>query len=178
MCEWGDVVIGSIAISMRYLLNLNPHTYVWLYYTVLCTTVSGASSSSNSSSSSSSCSSSGGGGEVRVITGGSDEFLRGYRLTGSADPATTSTSTSSSSSLSKDPSVQKTFLGDEENVLEYFGSLTRTAVVAQQGAIEKCSGLHINSAGTILAAQSTGKVIEVASLSDSISCHVIFYHVI
>jgi hypothetical protein len=99
-----------------------------------------------------------------VITGGADEFLRGYRLTGTVDPATASSSSSSSSSLSKEVSVQKAFLGDEENVLEYFGSLTRTAVVAQQGAIEKCSGLHINSAGTILAAQSTGKVIEVPTL--------------
>ena len=96
-----------------------------------------------------------------MITGGADEFLRGYRLTGTVDSATTSLS----SSLSKEASVQKAFLGDEENVLEYFGSLTRTAVVAQQGAIEKCSGLHINSAGTILAAQSTGKVIEVPTLS-------------
>lgn len=144
---------------MFFLLHRNPHTYTWLYCTILFTTVIGASSSSSSSSSS------GGGVEVRVITGGSDEFLRGYRLTGTgtADPATTSSSSSSS----------KTFLGDEENVLEYFGSLTRTAVVAQQGAIEKCSGLHINSAGTILAAQSTGKVIEVASLSDSFLCHII-----
>ena len=106
-----------------------------------------------------------------MITGGADEFLRGYRLTGTVDPATAtaSSSSSSSSSLSKEVSLQKAFLGDEENVLEYFGSLTRTAVVAQQGAIEKCSGLHINSAGTILAAQSTGKVIEVPNLSCLVS---------
>ena len=121
--------------------------------------------------SSSGSSSSGGGGEVRVITGGADEFLRGYRLTGTTDPASTSSSTS------KEPSGQKTLLGDEEDVLEYFGSLTRTAVVAQQGAIEKCSGLHINSAGTILAAQSTGKVIEVANLSHLTEYHHMKYHV-
>ena len=119
-----------------------------------------------------------------MITGGADEFLRGYRLTGTVDPAT-ATASSSSSSLSKEASVQKAFLGDEENVLEYFGSLTRTAVVAQQGAIEKCSGLHINSAGTILAAQSTGKVIEVPTqscpvlsrLSDLVTYHVTWHRV-
>ena len=53
-------------------------------------------------------------------------------------------------------------LSDDENVLEYFGALKRTAVLAQQGSIEKCSGLHINSAGSLLAAQSTGKIVEVS----------------
>ena len=89
--------------------------------------------------------------DVRVITGGADELLRGYRL---------NTHTHTQSGEVKD-AERKTLLGDDETVFEYFGAIKRTAVLAQQGSIEKCSALRINSAGTLLAAQSTGKVVEV-----------------
>ena len=58
---------------------------------------------------------------------------------------------------------KKVFLGDDECLFEYFGALKRSAGVALgQGGIEKCSGLYINTAGTLLAAQSTGKIVEVS----------------
>ena len=91
---------------------------------------------------------------IRIYTGGADELIRGYRL------ATHTAHTDDGQK--KETSFQGTFLGDDENVLEYFGALKRTAVLAQQGSIEKCSGLHINSAGSLLAAQSTGKIVEVS----------------
>ena len=51
-------------------------------------------------------------GGIRVVTGGSDELLRGYRLVN----ATTSTTTSSSSSSSSSSDQQhRVFLGDNDN---------------------------------------------------------------
>lgn len=104
--------------------------------------------------------------DVRVITGGADELLRGYRL---------NTHIHTQSGDVKD-AERKTLLGDDETVFEYFGAIKRTAVLAQQGSIEKCSALRINSAGTLLAAQSTGKVVEVGdSLRSAVlHCAVLF----
>jgi hypothetical protein len=79
-------------------------------------------------------------------------LLRGYRLAGSGGK-------------SADGSENKVLLGDEENLLVYYGALKRSAGATQGlGGIEKCSSLHVNSAGTLLAAQSTGKIVEVCSL--------------
>ena len=94
---------------------------------------------------------------IRIYTGGADELIRGYRLA-----THTTAHTEEGQKKEKESTFQGTFLGDDENVLEYFGALKRTAVLAQQGSIEKCSGLHINSAGSLLAAQSTGKIVEVS----------------
>lgn len=99
--------------------------------------------------------------DVRVITGGADELLRGYRL---------NTHIHTQSGEVKD-AERKTLLGDDETVFEYFGAIKRTAVLAQQGSIEKCSALRINSAGTLLAAQSTGKVVEVGDSLRSAVLH-------
>jgi hypothetical protein len=104
--------------------------------------------------------------DVRVITGGADELLRGYRL-----------STHTQSGEMKD-AERRTLLGDDENVFEYFGALKRTAVLAQQGSIEKCSALRINSAGTLLAAQSTGKVVEVGRCLSLICCIALLHRVV
>ena len=67
-----------------------------------------------------------------------------------------------SQTLGGDEKEKKVFLGDEEKLFEYFGALKRSAgAILGQGGIEKCAGLHINTAGTLLAAQSTGKIVEV-----------------
>ena len=94
-----------------------------------------------------------------MFTGGADELLRGYRMTG------TGTGTGLDS---EGKEKEKTaFLGDEETLFEYFGAIKRSAgVTLNQGGIEKCSGLHINTAGTLLAAQSTGKIVEIYRLRD------------
>jgi hypothetical protein len=88
--------------------------------------------------------------DIRIITGGADDLLRGYKL----------------NTDKTDENLQKTvFLGDEENVLVYYGAIKRTAGVTQgPGGIEKCASLHINSAGTLLAAQSSGKIVEVCMI--------------
>ena len=68
-----------------------------------------------------------------------------------------------SQTLGGDEKEKKVFLGDEEKLFEYFGALKRSAgAILGQGGIEKCAGLHINTAGTLLAAQSTGKIVEVS----------------
>ena len=68
-----------------------------------------------------------------------------------------------SQTLAGDEKEKKVFLGDEEKLFEYFGALKRSAgAILGQGGIEKCAGLHINTAGTLLAAQSTGKIVEVS----------------
>jgi hypothetical protein len=103
--------------------------------------------------------------DVRVITGGADELLRGYRL---------NTHTQSGEVMDAE---RKTLLGDDETVFEYFGALKRTAVLAQQGSIEKCSALRINSAGTLLAAQSTGKVVEVGHCLSLLRCVALLHRV-
>jgi hypothetical protein len=78
-----------------------------------------------------------------LFTGGSDEFIRGYRTKAKGGEA---------------PSV-----GDEEEVLEYIGCVARNTT----GANDKCVSLSLTtfhnspSIPMLLASQSSGKLIEV-----------------
>ena len=76
-----------------------------------------------------------------VLTGAADELVRGYRL-----------STSSSAATSD--------LGEDSvRVIEFYGSVERQP--GGNGSYDKCAGLTFNPAGTLLAAQSSGKIVEV-----------------
>lgn len=74
----------------------------------------------------------------RVITGSSDDIMRGYRLT------------------TKGSSEVDASNGSEENILEYYGAIRR-------GSTDKCASLVSNSQGNLLAAQSSGKIVEVTT---------------
>ena len=114
-------------------------------------------------SSSSSGGGSGSGVSALIMTGAADELLRGYRLcSGAAAPA--DSEKSSSSKGKKDmPAGAGVGAGDEDTmrVIEYYGCLERGT---GQGS-DKCAGLSFNPAGNLLAAQSSGKTIEVLPLS-------------
>lgn len=73
-----------------------------------------------------------------LVTGASDEWLRGYVV---------STDTEGGGSA---PS-----LGDDQQVLRFGGALRRDA-----GASDKCVAVEFSACGTVLAAVSTGKVID------------------
>ena len=79
-----------------------------------------------------------------VITGAADELLRGYRLC------------STGSSKSEEDSTEE----GSQNILEHYGSLERQQAGA--GGIDKCASLSFNAAGNLLAAQSSGKTVEVS----------------
>lgn len=79
---------------------------------------------------------------VSIVTGSSDEFIRGYRLKAQSSDAVTGAD-----------------LGEEQDVLEYYGCAVRGCPT------DKCTGLFFNSTGALLAAQSSGKTIEVLFVS-------------
>ena len=81
-------------------------------------------------------------GGVLIVTGAADELLRGYILVKNV--------------LSKSPD-------NENDVLQYIGCMER-----QNGSIDKCASIIINNNGNLLAAQSSGKIIEVILLQKSI----------
>ena len=100
---------------------------------------------------------------VRVVTGGADELLRGYRLAvsgtkaGSAQSgAAVSTGKKGGASGVGGEDEKRVFLGDEETLLVYFGCVRRDG----SASTDACRGLHVSPAGTLLAAQSAGKVVE------------------
>lgn len=75
---------------------------------------------------------------VRIWTGSSDEWIRGYRVVSSSDDST----------------GNDVMLSDNENVLEYYGCVKRSDR-------DRCSGLHVDGSGCLLAVQSTSKNIEI-----------------
>jgi U3 small nucleolar RNA-associated protein 12 len=108
---------------------------------------------------------------VRVVTGGADDLLRGYRLhipTNSSD-----NDAKGEGEAEKEPSNARNvadvsssvLLGDDEKVLEYYGCVRRVPAAAigkgVAGSVDKCARLEFNVSGTILAAQSSGKIVEV-----------------
>lgn len=112
-----------------------------------------------SSNTNANTSSSNGGGpavSALIVTGAADELLRGYRLCG---PASAPAAGSSDKSKGANSSADGEAAGGEEDsmrVIEYYGCLERAA----HGS-DKCAGLAFNPAGNLLAAQSSGKLIEV-----------------
>jgi U3 small nucleolar RNA-associated protein 12 len=71
----------------------------------------------------------------RVLTGSSDDLIRGYRIKLQTD-------------------LEQVDPGSVDDILEYYGSVKR-------GSGDRCSSLTLSSSGKLLAAQSTGKVVEV-----------------
>jgi U3 small nucleolar RNA-associated protein 12 len=82
-------------------------------------------------------------GDYLVATGSSDGMLRGFSLTSEAEVDS------------------KNALGDEEVVLQELGAIGR------QFGTDKCLGLAFNAEGTVLAAQSSGKYVELFSVRDA-----------
>lgn len=89
-----------------------------------------------------------------VVTGASDELIRGYRLTSSTSAP------SSSSAKDQIDGVSDATEETGQSILEHYGSLERQQV----GGHDKCTGLFFNPAGNLLAAQSSGKIVEVCSV--------------
>lgn len=87
-------------------------------------------------------------GGVVFLTGAADEYIRGYKLGNESESAKAASSRSESSDEIKE---------DSSNVLFYFGSLIRTMDPSQ----DNCTGLFLDPSGTIVAAQTSGKSIEV-----------------
>lgn len=79
-------------------------------------------------------------GGALIITGSADELLRGYSL--------------KSSKTSVD-------LLDDNDILEYIGCIERQHN-SIAGSFDKCASININSNGNLIAAQSSGKIIEVS----------------
>ena len=92
-----------------------------------------------------------------VVTGASDELIRGYRLVTTPTTSTAFTAPSSSSSKTQEGEVHDSSEEAGQSVLEHYGSLERQQV----GGHDKCAGLYFNPAGNMLAAQSSGKIVEV-----------------
>jgi hypothetical protein len=87
--------------------------------------------------------------EIRVFTGSSDDLIRGYKVLFKSI-TTVETNKNSVGDVNE--------LNNDQNVsLEYYGCISRS-----NSSIDKCVALRINNAGNILAAQSSGKVIEVS----------------
>lgn len=80
---------------------------------------------------------------VIVLTGAADELIRGYRL------ITTTTTTASATTTASD---------DTMTILEYYGSVERQNSGA---SVDKCAGLTFAPGGGLLAAQGSGKSVEV-----------------
>jgi U3 small nucleolar RNA-associated protein 12 len=96
---------------------------------------------------------------VRVITGSSDDVLRGYRIPISGRGRHEGSVTAPGGGGKDDENNEDEDLmrlDDDEAVLEYYGSVKRTSN-------DKCSSLALNSVGSLLAAVSSGKVVEVWS---------------
>lgn len=84
-----------------------------------------------------------------LLTGASDELIRGYRL---STPAIAAATTQPASTAGEE--------GDRV-ILEPYGTLQRQP--AGGGSFDKCVLLEFNAAGTLLAAQTSGKMIEVGA---------------
>lgn len=91
---------------------------------------------------------------VTLVTGSSDEFIRGYRL---KDHPSESTSSK---------------INDSDEVLEYFGCVQRST----SGTNDKCRGLRFNPTGELLAVVSGGKTVEIFKvLSYKLYIHIYLY---
>lgn len=88
----------------------------------------------------------GGSSSSRVITGSADDMLRGYRVRGVDESAAGSGSGGGGGGA---------LLGDDEKVLEYYGCIQR-----EVSGSDRCMSLSLNTSETILAAQSSGKIVE------------------
>lgn len=75
-----------------------------------------------------------------VLTGAADELIRGYQVATSGD--------------------------DLQQVLVSIGSVERQ----RPSGTDKCSSLSANPAGTLVAAQSSGKIVEVRTGRDVLGC--------
>jgi hypothetical protein len=83
-----------------------------------------------------------------ILTGAADELIRGYRLV------------VSSNASEKEPGVSRPDSSDD--ILEYYGCVERQLGSAGVGpSKEKCASLCFDSSGSLLAAQSSGKIVEV-----------------
>jgi hypothetical protein len=89
-----------------------------------------------------------------VLTGASDELVRGYRLCASSSSSSSSAAATATSLQTSDASVE-----GSQCVLESYGALER--MQTGLGSYDKCTGLEFNPAGNLLAVRSSGKVIEV-----------------
>lgn len=106
-----------------------------------------------------------------IMTGAADELLRGYRLSSSASATVEETKQQQQGAQKSSTAVTATITtsavaaGDDDvmRVIEYHGCLERTA----SGGSDKCAGLCFNPAGNLLAAQSSGKVVEVFRIRDA-----------
>ena len=87
-------------------------------------------------------------GNSLLVTGAADEVVRGYRLSTSGTATTATTALAAGESTSED-SMQ---------VIEFYGSVERQS--GGNGSIDKCAGLSFNPEGSLLAAQSSGKMVE------------------
>uniref|UniRef100_A0A7S3MHG5 Guanine nucleotide-binding protein subunit beta-like protein n=1 Tax=Spumella elongata TaxID=89044 RepID=A0A7S3MHG5_9STRA len=83
-------------------------------------------------------------GNSLLVTGAADEVVRGYRL------STTGTTTAVVAGESTSE--------DSMQVIEFYGSVERQS--GGNGSIDKCAGLSFNPEGSLLAAQSSGKMVE------------------
>lgn len=83
-----------------------------------------------------------------LVTGAADELVRGYRLSTSA----TSTGATNSTEAAAENGE------DSMRVIEFYGSVERQP--GGNGSFDKCAGLSFNPAGSLLAAQSSGKIVE------------------
>ena len=89
-------------------------------------------------------------GNVMVLTGSADNLVRGYRLAASSSSG--SKEGSSSSGGSNDP-----LLGDDETVLEYYGSFER----GSSSSSDRCVGVHFSADGSLVALQSSLRAVEI-----------------
>lgn len=85
-----------------------------------------------------------------VLTGASDELVRGYRLCAPGS----SFGAGAASEQGSDAALE-----GSQCVLESYGALER--MQTGPGSYDKCTGLEFNPAGNLLAVRSSGKVIEV-----------------
>lgn len=119
-----------------------------------------------------------GGVNALILTGAADELLRGYRLctSTSSTPAKSTISLKGEVTTTNTGAVAVTATGgyaedDTMRVIEHFGSLERTAAHGS----DKCAGLSFNPAGNLLAAQSSGKAIEVMTIAAAAVKYIILY---
>jgi len=96
-----------------------------------------------------------------IVTGCSDDLIRGYRLK-PEDSSSSSSSSSYSSSSSSSSSFDRVLIGDSEKVLELQGCIKRSVA----NSSDKCSGLYFNSTGTLMAIQSSAKLIDIYRVRD------------
>eukprot|EP01041_Mallomonas_annulata_P006461 gene6461-13054_t len=89
-----------------------------------------------------------------LVTGSSDESIRGYRIRSGveAQNSNSNDNNNAASELSPAPVVN---LNDDEQVLDYIGCVHR-----EHGNTDKCTGVHFSACGSVLAAQSSGKIVD------------------